>query len=86
MVLGCPEHWTMKPYTEIRAKVYRIITIYTRPRQTDGRTDRQTDGRTSVAYCEFWSGVNDERQRREDRAAVGADGWVGAGKEMCPLP
>ena len=44
---GCQEHWSIQPQTDMRAKVYRVITMHARPRQTNRQTDRQTNGRTS---------------------------------------
>ena len=42
-VSGCPEHWTIQSWTQIRTKLHRMITMHARPRQTDGRTDRRGD-------------------------------------------
>ena len=39
LVPGCIEHWTVQPWTYIRANMQRMITMHTRPRRTDRRTN-----------------------------------------------
>jgi len=41
LVPGCPKHWTIQPWTQIRAEMHRMITMHACPRQTDRRTDRR---------------------------------------------
>jgi len=65
LMSGSPQHWTIQPWTWIRTKVHRMITMHTRHRQTGIRTNIMAIARRFVVRNDPW-GMPPLRVSRSD--------------------